>query len=221
MRKRTGRKVNKAGRSEGEARFVQIPYWLLEAPAARSLSSTAFKVLVYVLKRFNGVNNGLIAFGTRSGCFLKNPTSRQVIDVSIGMKQQTVSDALFELQGAGFIACARESVWTGTRGTKGQGIVREWRLTWLSCNGEAPTKDFINRSGNFRRVKNRLPKLDYPTATAVYRPSNSPPGRYDNSIEDPQNGLNRPPGRSNGERNSPPGRYHLITIPRANGEPKQ
>jgi DNA-binding MarR family transcriptional regulator len=101
MAKRRGHDAK--GRTTGEPRFVQIPYWVLETAAARTLSGTAFKVLVYLLKRFNGVNNGKIGFGCYSGCFIREPGQRDLIDASIGFKHRTVSDALYELEHAGFI----------------------------------------------------------------------------------------------------------------------
>ena len=89
---------NAKGRTEGAPRFLQIPYWVLESPAAIALSPSAFKVLVYLLKRHNGVNNGKIGFGARSGCFVNEPGGRGLRDTPIGLGTSATGDALCFVQ---------------------------------------------------------------------------------------------------------------------------
>jgi hypothetical protein len=141
------RRANKTGRSESEPRFVQIPFWVLESEAARTISPTATKVLLFIVKRHNGTNNGTIGFGARSGCFLRPPGAKELEDAPIGLAPRTVSDALFELERAGFIRCTRQSTFDQKRTT------REWRLTWLPCGSEPPTKEFATAKGDFKRKK--------------------------------------------------------------------
>lgn len=126
---------------------MKIPYWVLETEAALSISPPAFKALVYLLKRFNGINNGRIAFGARSGCFLREPGNKVLVDRPFGLAPSTIGDALYELEKAGFIRCTRESSFDQKR------LVREWRITWLNCGNELPTKEFATATGNFRRPK--------------------------------------------------------------------
>jgi hypothetical protein len=137
MGKRLGRKVGKDGRSEGEPRFIQLPYWIMETPAFLALSSGATRALLFMLKRFNGVNNGKIAFGVRSGCFTRRPGTPQLEDCPILSKSE-MGRALRELQAAGFIRCTQEATFDQKRHT------REWRLTWLPSNGQPPTKEFAS-----------------------------------------------------------------------------
>jgi hypothetical protein len=207
MAKRAGRKVNKAGRSEGEARFVQIPYWVLETAAARSLSGTAFKVLIYVVKRFNGVNNGAIGFGSRSGCFVRKPGTGDLEDVPIGIGKSALAAALVELEAAGFLRCTKASTFDQKRTTK------EWRVTWLAAHGKPATKDFATVPA---RVKKQKPVRQAGLCSELQS------GQPDNVVVKlPQKGPYSPPGRTMSEFHSPPGRTHLVTIPRANGETKR
>ena len=212
LSKRNGRKANSTGRSEGQERFVQIPYWVLESPAARMLSPTAFKLLVYILKRFNGMNNGRIAFGVRSGCFVRKADGGGAVeDTDIGLKPSTIADAIFELVGAGFIAFERDSLFTGRRGTIGQGVVREWRLTWLPSDGKLPTKDFVAAKGRFRRPKTQ-PKNKLPVRHgALYGPPQCATA-YSFGTGEPQNTPHSAPRRTNGSGDSAPRRTHLVTI---------
>lgn len=135
--RRGKRRANATGRSQGEPRFVQLPYWVLESERARLLSGTAFKVLVYLLKRFNGSNNGRIAFGLRSGCFARNSATGEIEDRSLGLGKSAVGEALRELDAAGFIRCETPSSFGQKR------LTREWRVTWLEAAGKLPTKDFV------------------------------------------------------------------------------
>lgn len=203
MAKHVGRKVNKSGRSEGVARFVQLPYWILETPAARSLSGTAFKVLVYVAKRFNGVNNGTIGFGSRSGCFVKKPGTGELEDMSIGIGKSAMAAALAELVAAGFLRCMKASSFDQKRTTN------EWRVTWLPAGSHPATKEFATMPP---RVKKQKPvrqaglcgelQSAQPDNVVVRLPLKTP---YS------------PSGRTINKSHSPPGRTHLVTIPSGNG----
>ena len=135
MGKRSGRRVGKDGRSDGEPRFIQVQYWILETPAFLALSPRATRALLFMLKRFNGTNNGKIAFGVRSGCFMRPQGSSQLDDRPVLSKSE-MGRALRELQAAGFIRCTQEATFDQKR------LTREWRLTWLPCNGQPPTKEF-------------------------------------------------------------------------------
>jgi len=137
MPKRRPRKPNATGRTEDPLRFVQLDYWILETEAARNLSGTGFKVLIYVLKRFNGRNNGKIAFGVRSGSYGRLPGKPALIEMDIGLSKSRVAEALHELEMAGFLHCTQESSFDQKK------LVKEWRLTWLPCGGVPATKDFV------------------------------------------------------------------------------
>ena len=131
-----GRKVNKTGRSEGGPRFIQLPYWLMETPAFLALKPNAKCVLLFMVKRFDGANNGRIAFGVRSGCYVPKAGTSELLNKPFGVPRSAIGRCLTELEAAGFIRCTREATFDQKRRT------REWRLTWLECGNQAPTKDF-------------------------------------------------------------------------------
>jgi len=136
MAKKQGRRQDASGRSQGEARYVQIHYWMMETPAFLALSGWATKALLMVLKRYDGFNNGKISFGTRSGCFVRKPGARQLADANFGISKSSITRALAELEAYGWIVCTQEAAFDQKR------LVRNWRLTWLPCDGKLPTKEF-------------------------------------------------------------------------------
>jgi hypothetical protein len=133
-----GRRANKTGRSGG-ARFIQLEYWILECAAFLALSPNAKVVLLFMLKRYDGGNNGKIGFGVRSGCFAPQQGTGKLVDRPIGLSRSNVHRALNELVVAGFIRCTQPATFDQKR------MTREWRLTWLSCNGQPATKDFVRQ----------------------------------------------------------------------------
>lgn len=159
MARRTGRRHDAKGRSEGDARFVQLPYWLLEAPATLALSGAAFKTLIYIAKRYNGSNNGKIGFGVRSGS-LKRITGKEWKNTPFAVSRGRVNTgkikrALDELQAAGFIVCTQEGRFDQKR------LVREWRLTWLAsgtANQHPPTMDYAVR--NVAQIQKPVPYVE-------------------------------------------------------------
>jgi hypothetical protein len=197
-----GRRHNPKGRSEGQERFVQFPYWVLETRAALDLSGTAFKVLVYVLKRFNGANNGTIGFGARSGCFVRATGTGLLEDRPIGLKPRTISDTLNELVASGFIACTKESTFDQKRRT------REWRLTWLAVGSTAATKEFTTLAPVTKRSKKQKPERQAALCTEIQSGS----ALYGPPTE-AQNILYRAAARSMAESDRAAARPHLGTIP--------
>ena len=135
-RRRRARRADATGRSKGSDRFVSLPYWLLESEAARHLPGSAFKVLVYLIKRFHGTNNGQLGFGTRSGCLIWSTEIRGYVDESIALSKSHTAQALRVLEEIGFIECMKPSSFGQKR------LVREWRLTWLAHDGQPPTREF-------------------------------------------------------------------------------
>lgn len=137
--RRKPRRHDATGRSTSEGHFVQLFSWMLETRAMCNLSPAAFKVLVYMAKRFYGDNNGRIAFGVRSGCFVRQPGGPlHHVEVSIGLSSSRKAHALKELEQAGFIVCVKPSSFDQKR------RVKEWRLTWHPCGGQPATKEFAH-----------------------------------------------------------------------------
>lgn len=198
------RRHDKKGRSEGQARFVQFPYWLLETQAAWDLSGTAFKVLVYVLKRFNGANNGQIGFGARSGCFVRDPKTGKLQDVPIGIRPRTMSDALAEIERAGFFVCTKASTFDQKRRTK------EWRLTWLPADNKPATKEFVTATPIPKAKRKQKPGRH--TALSTKLQSGTP---LYGPMTQAQDTLYKAAHRSVGDTDRAAHRPHLVTIPGA------
>jgi hypothetical protein len=131
-------RANKKGRSDGR-RFLLIDYWILESPAFLTLSANEIVVLLFMLKRYNGSNNGKIAFGVRSGCFVPLQKTGKLVDRPLKLSRSSIDRALDKLEAARFIRCTQPATFDQKRRT------REWRLTWLPCNGQPATKDFVRQ----------------------------------------------------------------------------
>jgi hypothetical protein len=198
------RRHDKKGRSEGQTRFVQFPYWLLESQAALDLSGTAFKVLVYVLKRFNGTNNGQIGFGARSGCFVRDPKTGRLQDVPIGIRPRTMSDALAEIEHRGFLVCTKVSTFDQKRRTK------EWRLTWLPADNHPATKEFVTASPIQKAKRKQKPGRH--TALSTKLQSGTP---LYGPMTQAQDTLYRAAHRPMADADRAAHRPHLVTIPGA------
>ena len=140
MARSRGRKANQHGRSEGQPRFILLPYWMLETAAFLSLTPAEVCVLLFLLKRFDGSNNGKIGFGVRSGCFVPLQGTGKLVDRRIPVTRSGIGRALEALQAFGFIACTQPATFNQKR------LTREWRLTWLRCDGQVPTSEFARLS---------------------------------------------------------------------------
>lgn len=195
------RGANRRGRSEGEPRFIQIPYWVMETPAFLALSPNGTRALLFLVKRFNGVNNGKICFGVRSGCFVKPPGQADLVDRPILAKGQ-VQRALAELQAAGFIRCTKEATFNQKK------LTREWRITWLPCDGKPATKEFAGQNLKPSPMggpidPNTVPLVDLsPTQNGVVVPLQSHRRAYDRVSQAHQwdTSSNHPLGTTQGGR---------------------
>ena len=119
-----GRGVNATGRSKAEP-FVRLPIWMLKSAAWRTLSPSAFKLLVHLWSRHNGQNNGEIAYAVRDAA-------------EIGLGKSAASDALAELVDRGFLKIRRAA--TFKLKTK---EARTWELTAEPVNGQPASRDFM------------------------------------------------------------------------------
>ncbi|MBT3768294.1 MAG: hypothetical protein HOM58_10925 [Rhodospirillaceae bacterium] len=84
-------KTNAKGRSKGVPRHVRLEHSTMDTPAYRSLSPNARSVLMEVMKRYNGFNNGDVGLGCREA------------GEAIGRSPNTAALAFKELQAKGFI----------------------------------------------------------------------------------------------------------------------
>ena len=116
--------TNPTGRAKYE-RFVKLPHSMLDSAAWVSLSSKSVAVLIKMMQRYNGSNNGEITF-----------SAREAGVVFSGSKDSGLK-ALNELMDAGFIRCTRNSGFN-VKVRK----ARQWRLTNWPCNDRSPTNDW-------------------------------------------------------------------------------
>lgn len=126
MARRRRRRLNDFGMSRN-GRFVMLPFYLLNSPAYRSLNCTARALIPEVAKRFNGENNGRISLSVREAA------------AGLGVNKDTAGKAFHALMDRGFL----EAKVKGSFDWK-QSKATEWRLTWLPCGGDKPTKEFMS-----------------------------------------------------------------------------
>ena len=62
--------ANAKGRSKGDGRYVKLDYVMLDCPAGKSLKPGELAILVRIMQRYNGGNNGRIAFSCRDAASL-------------------------------------------------------------------------------------------------------------------------------------------------------
>ena len=117
--------MKKARKKNPGSRYVGLPHYLLDSIAFKTLPGDAVKLLLYIWKRHNGVNNGEISFGVREAA-------------EIGISKTPASRMLTILIERGFLAIVREGGFNvGDRKT------RTWRLTAEPCRGGPGSKEFM------------------------------------------------------------------------------
>jgi hypothetical protein len=107
----------------GEGR-LHIEHWLLESTAYKGLSNQAKCILIELIRRCDGGNNGSICFGGPSGAYA-------------GFSADVTERALTELKHVGFIVETAPAV-------PYLGHPRKWRLTMFAADGKPATKDFMH-----------------------------------------------------------------------------
>jgi hypothetical protein len=120
------RKIDKKGRSRGQARFVMLEHWLLDCEAYRSLKPIPRAVYTELRRRFNGLNNGQIIASVRD------------LAEACKCSKDGVQDALKDLEKKGFIkAASRGSFHYKKRHAP------TWILTDQSLRDALPTREFL------------------------------------------------------------------------------
>lgn len=124
------RKINKTGRSHGEARHVRLYHWLQDSAAWSSLDANARSTYLELARRYAGPgsNNGRIPYSVRE------------IACCLNIGKGTASRAFQKLTDRGFIVPMRK----GAFSLKLRHAT-EWRLTEFPCDvkGTPATKDFM------------------------------------------------------------------------------
>ena len=104
-------------------RRLHIEHWFLGSAAYKVLSNPAKCILIELMRRYDGGNNGSISFGGPSGAYA-------------GFSDDVTGRALIELQRARFIIQTAPAV-------PSLGLFRKWRLTMYAADGKPATKDFM------------------------------------------------------------------------------
>jgi hypothetical protein len=126
--KRSGRGTDKKGRSNSGAPFIQIPIWIYDSEAYRSLSAQDRALHTALIRRYNGTNNGMIGLGVRDA------------GEECRLNKDTAGAGLRRLIDKGFIECTTPGGFSCK-----MRLASEWRLTHLRCDksGELPSKAFM------------------------------------------------------------------------------
>jgi hypothetical protein len=117
---------------ERNDRYFQLHHYMLKSDAWRALSQAARVVYIQIGFRFNGANNGKIAYSVRDAA------------TECDMNKDTAGRAFKELVARGFIEEMRHGALS-----KKTRVASEWRLTAFKCDltGALKTCAFMHRGG--------------------------------------------------------------------------
>ncbi len=121
-----GSKINSKGRTSKDAKHVRLYAYLLDSPAYMAMSGNGRAILIELMHRYNGTNNGKIGMSVRDGA------------KRLGVSVNTATKALRELHDKGF-ACPTtvgSFKWKVRHAT-------EWALTMFPIGDSKPTKEFM------------------------------------------------------------------------------
>jgi hypothetical protein len=129
-------KINKTGRSKGDARHVRLYEHMEKTAAWRGLSGNAVKAWLIIGLKFNGANNGTITQSSRE------------LGERMGVSKDTAQRAVLELINAGFLRQTRASSFSMKR------MAPEYRLTHLRCDvtGAAASREYARRDDDRANV---------------------------------------------------------------------
>jgi len=109
-----GRGVDRGGRSKTASTFIMIPNFVFDSSAFRALKPISWALLLVIVRRFNGRNNGEIALGQREAA------------EALGMKsRESIAAAFDDLAAKGIIRMTAAGAFA--RKTK---RASEWELTF-------------------------------------------------------------------------------------------
>ena len=103
------------GNKRGKRQFIQLYRNVKRSKNYHGLSAYARALLLEIIDRHNGCNNGMIGLGVREAKY------------EIGCSQGRISKAMRELDDAGLARPTKIGAWRGRRAT-------EWRLMFLRCD---------------------------------------------------------------------------------------
>lgn len=120
-----------------EERFATLHFWMLDSDAFRDLRGNAVKLLLRLATRYNGANNGAISMSTREAL------------EEVNCSHNHAAELFHELADAGLIRATQKGSfhWKKRHATT-------WRLTWLECDGEPATKEFMRPDRGRKKLIN-------------------------------------------------------------------
>jgi hypothetical protein len=137
---------------EPQDRYIQLHHYMLKTDAWKALSAAAVSVYIRVASRYNGANNGKLAFSVRDAASECN--------IAVG----TATKVFKELTDLGFIEETRHGGLS-----KKTRIASEWRLTAYKCDltGALKTCAFMQRGDAARAYRSNYSRLSvYQTRSA-------------------------------------------------------
>jgi hypothetical protein len=122
--------------------FIQLFHYVKRSLAYHGLSPIARAIVVELLDRYNGCNNGMIVFGVREAAY------------EIGRSTGAISKAMTEVDDSGLARPTKVGEWRGRQAT-------EWRLMWKRCDktGDLPQKQWTLRTP-YSEVPKRQPRRE-------------------------------------------------------------
>jgi hypothetical protein len=121
------RKMRSLGKTGGP-HFIQLFHYLKRSKAYHGLSPQARALLIELIDRYTGINNGMIVLGVREAQY------------ELGCGHATVCRAMREVDDAGLARPTKVGAWRGRQAT-------EWRLMWKRCDktGDLPKTQWEER----------------------------------------------------------------------------
>ena len=110
---------------KGNGRFVKLPFAIIDSEAYRSLKPPAKAILIGLIRRYNGNNNGYIPYGCREAAS----------DNSISLN--TAARNFHALEASGLIKCITASNFNCRKK-----MAREWALTFHGVDGAPPSGEW-------------------------------------------------------------------------------
>ena len=141
-----GRYSAKARQLKGRAKhsgpaFIQLFHYVKRSTAYHGLHAYARALLIELIDRYDGSNNGMIVLGVREAAY------------ELGCHQSTVSRAAQALDDAGLARPTKLGAWRGRHAT-------EWRLMWKRCDltGDLPRTQWAQRKPFVQLLPCEAPK---------------------------------------------------------------
>ena len=136
------RRMRGLGKRSGGPPFIQLFHYIKRSTAYHGLSPYARALLLELIDRYNGCNNGMIVLGIREAAY------------ELGCGQATVGRAMREIDDAGLARPTTIGAWRGKRAS-------EWRLMWRRCDktGDLPKTQWPPRQphSEFRSRSAKVP----------------------------------------------------------------